>query len=74
MASDNLSRVSELRTKDAKELEIDLKSLRDEMFKLRFQSTTEKIANPSRIGQVRRQIARILTLQRQRAKTGANTK
>ncbi len=64
MAAD--PRIKELRQKDGKELELDLKALQEELFKLRFQSTTEKLANPSRIGQIRRQIARILTLQRGR--------
>lgn len=64
MAAD--AKIKELRQKDSKELEIDLRGLQDELFKLRFQSTTEKISNPSRIGQIRRQIARVKTLQRQR--------
>ena len=66
-------RIKELRQKDVKELEIDLKALHEELFKLRFQSTTEKLANPSRIGQIRRQIARINTLQRERVSASANT-
>lgn len=65
MAAD--PKIKELRQKDGKELEIDLRELQDELFKLRFQSTTEKVANPSRIGQIRRQIARVKTIQRQRA-------
>jgi large subunit ribosomal protein L29 len=64
MAAD--PKIKELRQKDGKELEIDLRELQDELFKLRFQSTTEKIANPGRIGQIRRQIARVKTIQRQR--------
>jgi large subunit ribosomal protein L29 len=64
MAAD--PKIKELRQKDAKELEVDLRTLQDELFKLRFQSTTEKVANPARIGQVRHQIARVLTIQRQR--------
>jgi len=59
-------RNKELRQKDAKELDLDLKALREELFKMRFQSSTEKLANPARIGQIRRQVARILTLQKER--------
>lgn len=62
----NNATVKELRQKDHKELELDLAALQKELFDLRFQSSTEKLANPSRIGQIRRQIARIHTLLRQR--------
>jgi large subunit ribosomal protein L29 len=68
-------RIKELRQKDAKELDIDLKGLREELFKLRFQSSTEKLANPARIAQIKRQVARILTLQKQReAATPSNAR
>jgi large subunit ribosomal protein L29 len=64
MATD--AKIKELLQKDVKELEIDLKNLREELFKLRFQSSTEKLPNPARISQIKRQVARILTIQRQR--------
>ena len=43
-----------------------LRELQEELFKLRFQFATRQLTNTSRIGQVRREIARVKTLQRQR--------
>lgn len=60
------SNTKELRQKDQQEIEIDLTKLRKELFDLRFQSTTEKLANPARIQQIRTQIARILTVAKER--------
>lgn len=62
MASSSLK---ELRAKETKELQLDLSNLRKELFDLRFQSTTEKLANPARISQIRKDIARIHTLLRE---------
>lgn len=42
-----------------------LAELREEMFRLRFQFATRQLTNTSRIRTVRREIARMLTLQRQ---------
>ena len=61
-------------TKKAKELrtlsEVDLKERMDELaaehMKLRFQKATMQLTNVSRIGQVRREIARIKTIMAQR--------
>jgi large subunit ribosomal protein L29 len=60
--------------KKAKELrtlsEADLKERKDELaaehMKLRFQKATMQLTNVSRIGQVRREIARIKTIMAQR--------
>ena len=40
--------------------------LRQELFELRSQSVTEKLENPRRLKSLRRDIARLLTEQRQR--------
>jgi large subunit ribosomal protein L29 len=49
------------------------KELRKELFNLRFQKATGEIQNPNRIKQVKRDIARVLTIitekQRQKIKT-----
>ena len=45
--------------------EVRLRELREEMFRLRFQFATRQLTNTSRIRTVRRDIARVLTLQRQ---------
>jgi large subunit ribosomal protein L29 len=43
-----------------------LKELSEELFKLRFQFATRQLTNTARIRTVRRDIARVRTLQRQR--------
>jgi large subunit ribosomal protein L29 len=43
-----------------------LKELSEELFKLRFQFATRQLTNTARIRTVRRDIARVKTLQRQR--------
>jgi len=48
-----------------------LRELSEEMFKLRFQFATRQLTNTARIRTVRRDIARIKTLQRQRDLTNA---
>ena len=42
-----------------------LRELSEELFKLRFQFATRQLTNTARIRQVRREIARVKTLQRQ---------
>jgi large subunit ribosomal protein L29 len=57
------------RTKPKKEAvanpEVRLGELHEEMFKLRFQFATRQLTNTARIRVVRRDIARVKTLQRQ---------
>jgi large subunit ribosomal protein L29 len=48
-----------------------LSELKREQFNLRFQAATNQLEKPSRVREVRRTIARIKTLQSQRARTGA---
>ena len=50
--------------------EVRLAELSEEMFKLRFQFATRQLTNTARIRVVRRDIARIKTLQRQRELVG----
>jgi len=54
-----------LRQLSADELEIKLDSLKRELFDLRFQAKCGKIEKPSRLSQVRHDIARISTLKRE---------
>jgi len=58
------------RQKTVDELVADERELRKELFNLRFQSATENLENPRRIREIRRDIARILTILGQR-KQGA---
>lgn len=60
-----------MKAKDLRELTIDelnnkLDELRRELFNLRFQQTTHQLKNPTRIRVVRREIARILTILREK--------
>jgi large subunit ribosomal protein L29 len=50
------------------ELEQMLKQSREELFNLRFQHATGQLENTGRLGQVRQDIARILTVQSSRRK------
>jgi large subunit ribosomal protein L29 len=57
---------AELRLMESEELENKLAEVRQEAFNLRFQLVTGQLDNYSRIGQVRREVARIETLLRER--------
>jgi large subunit ribosomal protein L29 len=59
------SRTSELREMDDDELTTKLVEARQELFNLRFQHVTGQLDNYSRLGQLRRDIARIQTLLRE---------
>ena len=48
------------------ELGIEAERIRRRLFDLRTQSVTEKLENPQQLGNLRRDVARILTVQRQR--------
>jgi len=60
------SHTEELREMDLDELDQRLAQRKQELFNLRFQVVTGRLDNTSRIGQVRREVARILTIQRER--------
>jgi large subunit ribosomal protein L29 len=53
--------------------EVRLHELREEMFKLRFQFATRQLTNTARIRVVRRDIARVMTLQRQQELSAAKS-
>jgi large subunit ribosomal protein L29 len=59
---------ADLKVKTDDQLATELASLKKEQFNLRFQVATGQLDNTSRIRTVRRTIARIKTLQAQRAK------
>ena len=58
--------IIELRDLPDEELVERLESSKEELFNLRFQLATGQLDNPMRIKQVRRDVARILTILRQR--------
>lgn len=57
-------KASELKKLSAAELDAKLLELKDELFKLRFQQAINQLDNPMRIGAVKKDIARIKTVQR----------
>ena len=59
----------DLRAKSDDQLSEQLVSLKKEQFNLRFQAATNQLERPARIKEVRREIARIKTLQAERAKS-----
>jgi large subunit ribosomal protein L29 len=65
------SRAAELRELNDTELEHRLGEAKEELFNLRFQNATGQLDNISRIPQVRREVARIETLLREREITAA---
>ncbi|MGV8040738.1 MAG: 50S ribosomal protein L29 [Thermoanaerobaculaceae bacterium] len=56
----------ELRQKSIQELTNAEGELREQLFKLRFQKATGQIQNPVKIRQVRKDIARLLTIRAER--------
>jgi large subunit ribosomal protein L29 len=64
-----MAAIDDLKVKTDDQLQQQLADLKREQFNLRFQSATNQLEKPSRVREVRRTIARIRTLQNQRAKT-----
>ena len=65
-------KASEIRKLSADELDAKLAELKDELFKLRFQQTVNQLDNPMRISAVKKDIARIKTIQRDIELHGTN--
>jgi large subunit ribosomal protein L29 len=65
------SNVEELRRMTDAELQKQLDDLYQEQFNLRFQRASGQVKNTNRLTELRRQIARIKTLQRERTLTGS---
>ena len=63
-----MSKTADLRAKSDDQLGADLADLKREAFNLRFQAATNQLERPARIKEVRRDIARIKTLQGERAR------
>ncbi|HEX2552805.1 MAG TPA: 50S ribosomal protein L29 [Microvirga sp.] len=60
-------RLSDLKTMTPDQLQDELLSLKKEQFNLRFQRATGQLENTGRIREVRRDVARVKTLTRQKA-------
>ncbi|MFA6114253.1 MAG: 50S ribosomal protein L29 [Sphingomonas sp.] len=63
------TRRSDLTAKTEDQLDEELGNLKREAFNLRFQAATNQLEKPSRVREVRRDIARIKTLQSQRVRS-----
>jgi large subunit ribosomal protein L29 len=58
--------MSDLKAMTPDQLQDELLSLKKEQFNLRFQRATGQLENTSRVTQVRKDVARVKTLQRQK--------
>ncbi len=59
-------KANEIRKKTNDELALELNELKSELFKLRFQYATNQLENPLKMKSVRRDIARVKTILRER--------
>ena len=66
-----MAAIDDLKVKTDDQLQQQLIELKREQFNLRFQAATNQLEHPARIKEVRRDIARIKTLQNQRARQQA---
>ena len=63
------AKIEDMRAKSDDQLTADLSELKREAFNLRFQAATNQLERPARIKEVRRDIARIKTLQTERTQS-----
>lgn len=63
-----MAKIDDLKTKTDDQLSDSLGELKREAFNLRFQAATNQLEKPSRTREVRRDIARIKTLQNERTR------
>jgi large subunit ribosomal protein L29 len=65
-------KAGDIRSKDEASLKADLNEMKKEQFNLRFQQATGQLAKPSRMRDVRRDIARVMTVlgEKNKAKKG----
>jgi large subunit ribosomal protein L29 len=61
-----MSTANELREMNDEQLAFSIQEARRELFRLRFQASTEKLDAPSNLQKLRREVARIKTVQRER--------
>ena len=59
-------KASEIRDLSIDELNLKLGELKAELFNLRFQNATNQLENPVRIADVKKSIARVMTIIRER--------
>ena len=66
-----MAKTNELREMSRENLETRLTELTEERFRLRFRSATESIENPMRFRTIRREIARIQTILKEKSGAGS---
>lgn len=62
-----MSKASALREMSDEQLEHELRETQQSLFRTRFQSATERNDTPSTVRRMRREIARVKTIQRERS-------
>ena len=67
-----MTKPADLRSKTADELNDQLLTLKKEQFNLRFRRASGQLENTARVGQVRRDIARIKTILGERSRSPAS--
>lgn len=63
-------KLRELREKTEGDLRLREKELAEQLFALRLQKTTGQLEKPSKIGEAKRELARVLTVLREKRQTG----
>ena len=71
MPGKTTAKFDDMRTKTEDQLSEQLHELKREAFNLRFQAATNQLERPARIKEVRRDIARIKTLQTERSRSAS---
>lgn len=61
-----MNKAKQLREMSSEQLEFQMRETQQDLFKLRFQAATEKLDAPSSLRRLRREIARIKTVLRER--------
>lgn len=65
-------KASEIREKNIVELNKELGELKSELFKLRFQLATNQLENPMKLKDVKKSIAKVKTIIREKELSGEN--
>ena len=66
MATTTTTTTEELRQLPAEELDNKVREMKEELFNLRFQAATGQLESHGRLGAVRKEIARVYTIMRER--------
>ncbi|MCQ2531981.1 MAG: 50S ribosomal protein L29 [Saccharofermentans sp.] len=65
-------KIEDIKKMTTEELQKELTSLKEELFKLRFQHATNQLDNPQQIASVKKDIARVKTIIREQELKAAN--